>query len=140
AVPVQWRHAVKGRLLTRSPKSAYEQWIAAHDTLSDRDRALIRRHIAALASRPRFSILMPVYNTPAGYLREAIESVCRQLYPDWELCIVDDASTQPATRAVIRHCAAADPRIRLHYREVNGGISAATNTALAMAQGDWIAL
>src|SRR4030095_9135622 len=67
-------------------ETGYSNWIARNDTLSDHDRSLIRGHIASFQDKPKFSILMPVYNTPDEYLRQAIDSVVEQLYQDWELC------------------------------------------------------
>jgi len=118
----------------------YQNWIAKHDTLSDVDRALIRKHIDQFAVRPKFSVLMPVYNTPERYLLEAIDSVRRQLYPDWELCIVDDASTAAHIRPIIEKSSREDARIKPVFRPVNGGIAAASNNALAIASGNWVVL
>jgi O-antigen biosynthesis protein len=111
-----------------------------NDTLSDDDRSLICTHIASFQNRPKFSILMSVYNTPAQYLREAIDSVLGQLYQEWELCVADDASTSLEVRKTLHEYAQRDARIRVCYRDVNGGISACANTTLEMATGDWIVL
>lgn len=118
----------------------YARWVRECDTLSDEDRALIRDHIDRLARRPLLSVVMPVYNTPAGVLWEAIDSVRNQLYPDWELCIADDASTAAEVGEVIEAAAAFDPRIRWIRRETNGHIAAASNTALGLAQGEFVVL
>lgn len=93
---------------------------------------------ADLAARPLVSVLVPTYNTPRDMLEAAIESVRAQTYPHWELCIVDDASTEEHVRAVLERHAAAEPRIRVARRSRNGNISAALNDALAMARGDFI--
>ena len=91
-------------------------------------------------AEPRFSIVTPVYNTPAGVLREMLESVRAQGFRDWELCLVDDASTEPHIREILEQAQRNDPRIRAQAREENGGIVAASNDALAMAGGEFIAL
>ena len=83
---------------------------------------------------------MPVYNTPEKLLVAAIESVRRQLYENWELCIADDASRQPHVRKVLERYQKKDPRIKVVIRETNGHISAASNSALALAHGEFIAL
>ncbi|WP_197077602.1 glycosyltransferase [Hyphomicrobium sp. 99] len=83
---------------------------------------------------------MPVYNTPEKYLREAIESVKRQLYENWQLCIADDCSTVPHVRALLESYAAGDPRIKVVFRTESGHIASATNSAFALADGEWIAL
>lgn len=91
-------------------------------------------------SNPLISVLLPVYNTPARWLRRCIESVIAQRYREWELCIADDASTEPETKAVLGEFCARDSRIRLVLRAQNGHISASSNSALAMAQGSYVAL
>src|SRR5262249_45367064 len=74
------------------------------------------------------------------WLRRALESVQAQLYPDWELCVADDASTAPHVRRVLEHAGAADPRIRPIFRTTNGNIAEASNSALAAARGEFVAL
>lgn len=83
---------------------------------------------------------MPVYNTPETFLRAAITSVCNQLYDNWELCITDDASTLPWVPMVLKEMAALDPRIKWRRHDVNGHISRASNTSLALADGEFVAL
>jgi glycosyltransferase involved in cell wall biosynthesis len=82
---------------------------------------------------------MPVFDPAPAVLDAAIRSVRGQAYPHWELCIADDASTDPAVEAVIRRHAAADARIKVRFRDTRGNISAASNTALEMAAGDFVA-
>jgi glycosyltransferase involved in cell wall biosynthesis len=89
---------------------------------------------------PRFSILTPVYETPARVLQKMLRSVRRQSCADWELCLVDDGSTQPHVREILDRAQARDPRIRVKYRESNAGIVAASNDALEMARGEFVAL
>ena len=129
------------RLLTIGPPHArsYREWIRLYDSLGDDDRNHIRSRIASLRSRPLISIIMPVYNAPAGWLCEAIQSVQEQLYPNWELCIADDASTDARIRPLLARFSASDPRIKLTLRETNGHISAASNSALQLASGEFIA-
>jgi len=88
---------------------------------------------------PLISVLMPVYNPVPDFLDKAIASVRAQSYPAWELCMADDASTDPAVSRCLQRHTAEDSRIRLVRRSVNGHISAATNSALDMAQGQWCA-
>src|SRR5262249_34362206 len=82
----------------------------------------------------------PVYDPHPAFLDAAIASVRRQLYPDWELCIADDASTDAEVRAVIERHRTADPRIKAAFREGNGHICRATNSALDLASGEFVAL
>jgi O-antigen biosynthesis protein len=96
------------------------------------------QEVEALESRPTISLAMPTYKSDLRYLRQAIESVRAQLYPEWELCIVDDGSGQPELDAAIQRYADADPRIRFEAASENRGISAATNAALAMCSGEFV--
>ena len=89
---------------------------------------------------PLFSVLTPVYNTPADVLAAMLASVRAQSFGDWELCLVDDCSTEPHVHAALEQAQREDPRIRVARREVNGGIVAASNDALALAQGEFVAL
>jgi GT2 family glycosyltransferase len=89
---------------------------------------------------PRFSIVTPVYETPADVLWEMLESVRGQSFADWELCLVDDASPSARVRETLDRVAAQEPRIRVAHRAENGGIVAASNDALALAGGEFVAL
>jgi GT2 family glycosyltransferase len=89
---------------------------------------------------PRFSVLTPIYETPPAVLAAMLKSVERQSFGDWELCLVDDASTSAHVGEALAQAAARDPRIRLVERATNGGIVAASNDALAMARGEFVAL
>lgn len=132
-------YQVAGTLQVRPSERSYQNWLRRH-RLTDADRSAIAAHIGRLQTRPLISVLMPVYNTPAALLRQSIASVQAQLYPDWELCVVDDASTDPQTRKCLEELAGSDRRVRVHYRTSNGHISAASNDAIAMAKGDFAAL
>lgn len=128
------------RILLGMAGLSYGDWIDRHDTLNPQDRQAIHSHIYRFSWRPVISVLMPVYNPPPEFLRLAIASVRRQLYVDWELCIADDGSSVAEVRTILEEAAASDPRIRVVFRATNGHISAATNTALEIARGDFIAL
>ncbi|MGI8740370.1 MAG: glycosyltransferase [Gammaproteobacteria bacterium] len=118
----------------------YQDWIKANDTLDDDDRAAIKRHIATLARKPLISVIMPVFNPPERFLRSAIQSVLDQLYDHWELCIADDCSTEPYVAGVLREYEGKDRRIKVVVRTENGNISACSNSAIALATGDYFAL
>ena len=121
-------------------QSEYEAWCEQHEKLDEMDRAAIRQHIASFAAQPLISVVMPVYNTPEGLLSKAVQSVVDQVYPHWQLCIADDASTEPHVREALERFAAMDPRITVAYRPENGHICEATNTALGLAKGPYVAL
>lgn len=122
------------------PAPDYAQWVAAYDTLTDAGRQEIAARITAFPLRPLISVVMPVFDPPVQLLDEAIRSVQAQLYPNWELCIADDASRDPQVRALLEGHAATDSRIRVVFRDENGHISRASNSALELATGDFIAL
>lgn len=128
------------RLTSALPRIGYADWIASHEALSDEDRARIRAEVAAWDAPPLLSVVMPAYETREALLRAAIASVQAQLYTHWELCIADDASPSAHVARTLAELAAADPRIRWVRREVNGNISAASNTALGLARGEWVVL
>lgn len=89
---------------------------------------------------PLISILLPTYNTPEDYLRECIDSIIVQSYQNWELCIADDNSPDENVVRIIREYQKNEKRIRLVQRKENGHISEATNSALDMAKGSFVAL
>ncbi|PTB30417.1 glycosyl transferase family 2 [Paraburkholderia caribensis] len=121
-------------------RNDYERWVETFDRVGDGERTAIRQRIAAMRNQPFISIIMPTYNPKPEWLVMAIESVRSQLYPRWELCIADDCSSDPAVRLLLEKYRAQDPRIKVVFREQNGHISAASNSALETADGEWIAL
>ncbi len=121
-------------------KKTYHKWSKFYDTLTDKDRESIREHIKKIRYQPLISVLMPVYNTPEKFLRSAIESVWRQLYDNWELCIADDASSLPHVRKILEEYREKDSRIKVVFRDVNGHISKTSNSALERATGEFTAL
>lgn len=117
----------------------YQNWLNHNYPTS----AILKRlasSLPALKYQPLISIVVPVYNTPEVYLRQAIDSVLEQIYPNWELCIADDASTDPAICSVLEAYSAKDDRIKTVFRTENGHISLASNSALEIATGDFVAL
>jgi GT2 family glycosyltransferase/glycosyltransferase involved in cell wall biosynthesis len=100
-----------------------------------------RQAIVALGmDRPVISLIVPVYNVAPAWLEACIASVRGQTYPFWELCLCDDASTDEATRAVLRRYQGTDPRIRIRRLATNAGIGAASNMAAEMSTGEFIAM
>lgn len=130
---------VRASLTPRGDSTAeYKRWVQQYEQLAGDDPPINR--LARPTSRPLISVVMPVYDPPIEWLREAIDSVLRQQYSYWELCIADDASPNPEVARLLRHYADTDERIKLVVREKNGHISAASNTALDLATGDYVAL
>ena len=118
----------------------YKKWIVENETITAADERAIRADIARFAHRPLLSVIMATYETPEAYLLAAIASVQAQIYDHWELCIADDASSAPHVAALLKQVAAEDPRIRVVVRPVRGHISAASNSALGLARGEWVVL
>jgi O-antigen biosynthesis protein len=120
-------------------KTSYDAWMLQNSPTTEALQTM-NRAIAAFRYQPVISIIVPTYNPPEEFLRDAIESVIGQVYPHWELCIADDASTQPHVQAVLQEYADLDARIKVVLREKNGHISAASNAALELATGEYVAL
>src|SRR5262249_11395759 len=116
----------------------YEAWLDVN-RWNARRAALLTDRLSALTDPPLLSVLMPVHNPDPEFLDRAIASVARQVYPHWELCIADDASTDPAVAETLRGWAARDPRVRVTWRSARGHVSRATNTAAEMARGEFLA-
>ena len=116
----------------------YHEWVRLYDTLDDTAVSQMRERVLALGIAPKVSVIVPTYNAKLTWLIAAIESVKAQIYPHWELCIADDASSDPAIRPLLERLSAEDPRIKVVFRSTNGHISVASNSALALATGDWI--
>jgi glycosyltransferase involved in cell wall biosynthesis len=135
-----WK-AVKDRLFPRKKKTVgYASWIEKYDKLTKVDRAAIRKHIASLGYHPKISVVMPAYETNEKWFVDAIESVRAQLYENWELCVADDASPSNHVVQILNRYAARDSRIKWMRRAENGHNSAATNSALDLASGEFVAL
>ena len=120
-------------------RNAYKQWLTKHQ-LSEQDIASAKQQITQWQLHPKFSVIMPVYNTDAKWLERAIESVRSQVYTNWELCIADDASTATHVRPLLTQYTKLDSRIKVTFRSQNANISAASNSALELATGEYIAL
>jgi GT2 family glycosyltransferase/glycosyltransferase involved in cell wall biosynthesis len=122
-----------------TPIDRYSAWLQVNDW-SLRRASLLRTRLSRVGARPLLSIIMPVYDPPPEYLDRAIRSVRGQIYEDWELCIADDASTDPEVVRLLKVWEGRDPRIKLTRRKQNGNISRATNSAVELAEGEFLAL
>jgi glycosyltransferase involved in cell wall biosynthesis len=122
------------------PFAPYRKWVAKYDSWTEAKEQKAIARLATLSLRPRISVILPVYNPPIRFLVRAIESVRHQVYPEWELCIADDASTDPEVRSLLGKTTRCDHRIHLVVRDRNGHISRASNSALDIASGEFIAL
>ena len=133
---------LKGILRKLTAKGIERKARAQHGTASFPSAEEARRQRETAFDRPvKFSILVPLYNTPEKFLRQAIESVTAQTYPGWELCLADGSDAQHTdVGQICREYAAKDDRIRYRKLLKNEGISGNTNACLDMATGEYIAL
>jgi GT2 family glycosyltransferase len=137
--PSGLRRAIRERDRPAVIQAQYDEWRSRHEPTWE-DLNALRHQNRLWRMRPLVSIIMPTYDPQESWLRPAIESVLGQVYENWELCIADDASTADHVAQVLDQYAAADPRIKVVRRSENGGIAAASASALEVATGEFIAL
>ncbi|QBY51570.1 glycosyltransferase family 2 protein [Cupriavidus oxalaticus] len=125
---------------SQQDSEGYARWIEKAERTLLPDGASHERISACWKSRPTFSILLPTFNTRESQLRDCLDSILAQTYPHWDLCVADDASTEPHVAKILAEYAQRDARIRVIVREHNGHICAASNTALSMAGQDFVVL
>ena len=114
----------------------YTRWIQQFDTLLNKNKKIIKRNIASFSYQPLISIVMPVYEPNSKTFKSAIKSIQKQLYPNWELLLVDDSSSAPTMQRVM--FLFWDSRIKPIYLDKNVGISNATNAGIKQASGEFI--
>lgn len=114
----------------------YSYWIYKHENNVNKN---LIEEINDLKYKPKISIVIPVYNVSEEWLKKCLDSVVGQYYMNWELCIADDNSTLPHVKKILDKYKSNDKRIKVIYRKENGHISEATNTAIGMATGEYIA-
>ncbi len=125
------RNAPDGR--KEAERALYRTWMSLYE------RDVPRPHRSDPAD-PLISIVVPVHETPAAFLRELLASIAAQTSDRWQLCAVDDGSASPEPWRILQEFAAQHPdRVVLKRREQAGGIALASNDAIAMASGDYIA-
>jgi O-antigen biosynthesis protein len=118
---------------------AYRGWCARH-TPDAAALAAVRAASAQWRHQPTISILTPAYDTTPQWLDAAADSVLAQAYERWEWCVVDDGSGDARSTEALARLATRDPRIRVYRAPERGGVSAASNLALARASGEFVAL
>ncbi|MEW6447354.1 MAG: glycosyltransferase [Bacillota bacterium] len=133
------RYGLKNAAAPADYNRLYQIWIEKNEP-KPQDFPRLQSEAESLPYKPLISIVMPVCNTDEVWLRAAIESVRRQIYPHWELCIADDGSTRPHIRKVLDEYQQRDSRIKVTYLTENQGISGASNAALALATGEFVGL
>lgn len=135
--------AFHGLAFKSPPAASYDEWRTMHDTMTVQAKAWLDAEYASWANPPKVSIVLPTYNADERYLHMAIASITTQSYPNWELIIVDDASTRqplilndasPQLPVIVANL----PNVKFIQRETNGHISAASNTGLEYCTGEWV--
>ncbi len=118
-------------------QSSYPMWLARNEKYN---KEQVETEIQNFYYTPKLSVIIPVYNVEEKWLQKCIESITQQAYSNWELCVADDASTDLNVAPILKKYAESDDRIKVVYRKENGHISAATNSALQIATGEFIVL
>lgn len=118
----------------------YEFWLKKWITPNVGDYENMTRMMASMKHRPFFSFVMPVYNPPVDLLGDCIDSMLNQNYSDFEICIANDSSSDPEIKKLLDRYSDKYENIKVVHRPVNGHISAASNSALDLACGDYVVL
>jgi GT2 family glycosyltransferase len=143
-----WKLAVPGlthfserttRQTSPEEPPTYRDWISKWDTLTSSDVEKMASKIIRMERKPLISIVMTTHNTVARLLEESINSVINQIYPHWELCIADNASFESHVTKKVESYADHEPRIKLALRRRNDDVSEASNSALQLVQGEYVA-
>lgn len=112
-------------------RDEYQKWIECYE---------LQKEEIELKYKPLISILIPVYNIDRKNLSECLDSILNQSYKNFEVCLADDKSTNQETIDTLKEYELKDSRIKVIYRKTNGHISKATNSALEIAKGEFVAL
>jgi len=120
-------------------KNNYESWVEKN-SLKRSDTVKILEEIQGLSYKPKISIIIPLQSVEELWLEKSINSLRAQLYENWELCIAGDASLKPLIRETLQKYSCMDERITIECPVNISGISAATNAALSLAEGEFIGL
>ena len=122
----------------RSQKISYDKWYQKHK-ITEAQIDAQKEDVKNWKTHPLISICVPLYSTPEGYLKEMIDSVRNQTYPNWQLCLAD-GSPDEKLEAVIEKYYSGETRISYCHLQENLGIAENTNKAFEMAEGEWISL
>jgi O-antigen biosynthesis protein len=126
------------RRIVRAPRVLLR--VARSRLFSRRHRVSLRTQLAALERRPLITIVLPVYRPKPRQLRAALRSARRQAYESWELCVYVDGPPGGKVERILRSAEDGDPRIRVEIGARNEGIARATNRAVAMGEGEYVAM
>lgn len=113
----------------------YSKWLKKHLPTK---KELEQQRKTRFEWQPKFSVVVPLYKTPEKYLRALVESLKRQTYPNWELCLSDGSGPNSPLTEILQKLQEEDPRIRVISNEKTLKISENTNAAIQAATGDFI--
>lgn len=122
---------INKKLIDMKNSEEYSAWLTKHEEFEPTKE---------YPYQPKISIVMPVYNVPGEYLGYCLDSILNQTYQNFEICIADDCSTNTDTIETLKKYMSRDSRIKVVFREKNGHISRATNSALELATGEFVGL
>lgn len=125
---------------TRIDDISYNAWLKEYFELSDVVSKMMKEEIDEFQSYPKISVIIPTFNSNVKWLKEAIRSIQNQIYENWEICISDDASSDSRCIKYLKELERLDPKIKVIFRKENGHISQASNSAISLATGEWLAL
>jgi GT2 family glycosyltransferase len=129
--------SIKNLSFLYSQKGSYRLFIAKHEPTQ---KELLLQSKVKFSFSPKISIICPVWNTPEYFLKEMVQSVINQTYPNWELCLSDGNSANENLRKILNNYKDSDKRIKVKFLDKNLGISGNSNEALGLATGDYIGL
>ncbi|MBL8498586.1 glycosyltransferase [Nitrosomonas sp. JL21] len=118
----------------------YQEWTRRYDTLSDASRSQLQARLKKFAQKPLISLVAAIHNPNPEWLKTWIEAVQKQIYPHWELCIADNDSTDGSIRSLLEEYTRHDARIKIIWHSNKINTASAVNSALDIAQGEWIGL
>ncbi len=116
----------------------YASYIEKFDTLRETDVESIRQHTKMFGSQPLFSVLVEICNPTVEHLHDAIQSVLDQIYENWQLCIVVSGGVDERLHLHLDSLTRRDRRVKVVFRTGKGPASAASNDALALADGEFV--
>lgn len=127
--------AVKNYQRSKQQSANYEEWMMK---VEEPTRSQLIEAGKQLIFQPKISLVVPVYNVDEKWLRACVKSLTDQIYQNWELCLADDASPKAHIKPLLQELSAEDERIKIVFREKNGHISEATNSAIELSTGEYI--
>ena len=122
-----------------SNQADYNQYLTRRIITKDKRKQILRTQ-KLFTNKPLISIVIPVYDPPIDFFKKALDSIVNQYYPHWQICLADDCSTDPEVQLTIEEYRKKYSNIKVVYRNENGHISKASNSALTIAEGEYTLL